>query len=274
MRVLLLTVMALLLTACVSKGFERHDGYVVDTRHPALGARPRVKVLVIHYTAGDFASSLNTLTDREVSAHYLIPASPPEKSGRPVLLRLVPETELAWHAGASYWRGATRINDTSIGIELENQGFHKTAAGRVWFPFPQPQMAALMPLMRDIILRYGIRPQNVVGHSDIAAQRKQDPGPLFPWQWLAAEGIGAWPDADRVTFYLAGRAPMQPVDRQRLLGLLARYGYEIAPAMSARQQQKTIAAFQMHFRPRDYRGLADAESEAIVLALLEKYSAE
>lgn len=271
MRALLSLVAVLLLSACGSSGFERHEGYSVDTRHAAYGARPRVKVLVIHYTAEDFPSSLATLTDREVSAHYLIPAKPALHARQPVVLRLVPESQLAWHAGISFWRGATRLNDTSVGIELENQGFRRTAAGRVWYPWPPAQMAVLLPLMKDIAQRYQISPQNIVGHSDIAPQRKQDPGPLFPWQWLAEQGVGAWPDAQRVSFYLAGRAPALPVDQPAFLARLQRYGYDITPSMTAAQQQRVISAFQMHFRPQNSDGVADAQSEAILDALLEKY---
>ncbi|MGE9550607.1 N-acetylmuramoyl-L-alanine amidase [Erwinia amylovora] len=274
MRLLLALAAAMLLSACAPSGLEKHEGYVVDTRHPAWGARPRVKVLVIHYTAGDFSNSLATLTDRDVSAHYLIPAEPHQQGDRPMVLRLVPESQLAWHAGISFWRGATRINDTSIGIELENRGYKRTAGGVIWSPFTPRQIAALRPLARDIVKRYHILPQDVVGHSDVAPQRKQDPGPLFPWHWLYQQGIGAWPDADRVDYFLAGRAPDRLTDPQNLLNLLARYGYEVTPAMTQKQQQKVIAAFQMHFRPADYRGLADAESEAIAEALLEKYSSE
>ncbi len=271
MRLLILAVFSLLLSACGSSGFESHSGYTVDTRHPAYGARPRIKVLVIHYTAEDFPSSLATLTDRDVSAHYLIPAKPVEKAHQPVVFRLVPESQLAWHAGPSFWRGASRLNDTSIGIELENQGYRRTSAGQIWYPFAPSQIAALAPLARDIVQRYNILPQDVVGHSDIAPQRKQDPGPLFPWQWLAEQGIGAWPDAGRVSFYLAGRPPEQPVDHAHLLTLLSLYGYQASPEMTVDEQRKVIAAFQMHFRPANYLGLPDAETEATVRALLEKY---
>ncbi|MCX8957360.1 N-acetylmuramoyl-L-alanine amidase [Erwinia psidii] len=271
MRLLLILAAILLLTDCAPAGLEKHNGYAVDTRHHAYGSRPRIGVLVLHYTAEDFPTSLATLTDREVSAHYLIPARPPENARRPVVFRLVPETQLAWHAGRSFWQGATRLNDTSIGIELENQGFRRTIHGVVWYPFPGQQIDALLPLLRDIIDRYHILPQNVVGHSDIAPQRKQDPGPLFPWQWLAERGVGAWPDAQRVTYFLAGRSPRQLTSAHLLLTLLGRYGYEVTPDMTPAQQQKVIAAFQMHFRPADYRGLADAQSEAMAKALLEKY---
>lgn len=274
-RVLWLGALALLLTGCAGeKGIVEKAGYQLDTRHPAQAAYPRINVLVIHYTAEAFDASLTTLTGKQVSVHYLIPAVPPRHRGKPRIWQLVPEQELAWHAGASFWRGATRINDTSIGIELVNRGWQKQGGKKVFAPFAPTQIEALIPLAQDIIARYDIRPQNVVAHADIAPQRKDDPGPLFPWQALAAQGIGAWPDAQRVAFYLAGRAPHTPVDTASLLDVLARYGYEVTPGMTAGEQQRVIMAFQMHFRPALWNGVADAETQAIAQALLEKYGRE
>ena len=267
-----LAAFALLLTGCAGeKGIVDKDGYQLDTRHQAQAAYPRIKVLVIHYTADDFDSSLATLTDKNVSSHYLIPSVPPLHRGKPRIWQLVPEQDLAWHAGISLWRGATRINDTSIGIELENRGWQKSAGDKYFAPFEPAQIQALIPLAKDIIARYDIKPQNVVAHADIAPQRKDDPGPLFPWRALAAQGIGAWPDAQRVNFYLAGRAPHTPVEMASLLDLLSRYGYEVKPEMTAREQQRVVMAFQMHFRPTLWNGVADAETQAIAEALLEKY---
>ena len=267
-----LLLLALLLVGCVSeKGIIDKDGYQLDTRRQAQAAYPRVKVLVIHYTADDFDVSLATLTDKQVSSHYLIPANPPMHGGKPRIWQLVPEKELAWHAGVSFWRGATRINDTSIGIELENRGWQNTAQGKQFTPFAPAQINALIPLVKDIIKRYNIAPQNVVAHADIAPQRKDDPGPLFPWRALAAKGIGAWPDASRVAFYLNGRSPYEAVDTASLLDLLARYGYDVKPQMTPAQQKRVIMAFQMHFRPELWNGVADAGSLAIAEALLEKY---
>lgn len=245
--------------------------FKVDTSHTARNAYPRVKVLVIHYTADDFAGSLTTLTEQNVSSHYLIPDTPPVSGGKPVIWQLVPESELAWHAGVSFWRGATRINDTSIGIELENKGFTRQGRGKQFYPFNAAQISVLEKLAKVIIARYNIEPQNVVAHADIAPQRKVDPGPLFPWQQLAQQGVGAWPDAHRVAFYLDGRGPYQPVDRRGLLDLLSRYGYQVTPDMAWEQQKRVIQAFQMHFRPTKYSGDADAQTEAIAEALLEKY---
>lgn len=271
-RVFWLVAAALLLAGCAGeKGIVEKEGYQLDTRRQAQAAYPRIKVLVIHYTADDFDSSLATLTDKQVSSHYLVPAVPPRYNGKPRIWQLVPEEELAWHAGISAWRGATRLNDTSIGIELENRGWQKSAGVKYFAPFEQAQIQALIPLAKDIIARYHIKPENVVAHADIAPQRKDDPGPLFPWQQLAQQGIGAWPDGQRVNFYLAGRAPHTPVDTASLLELLARYGYDVKPDMTPREQRRVIMAFQMHFRPTLYNGEADAETQAIAEALLEKY---
>lgn len=267
-----LIALALLLTGCASeKGVVDKAGYQLDTRHQAQAAYPRIKVLVIHYTADDFDASLATLTDKHVSSHYLIPARPPLHKGKPRIWQLVPEQDLAWHAGVSFWRGATRINDTSIGIELENRGWQKIAGSKRFTPFEPQQIAALVPLAKNILHSYNILPQNVVAHSDIAPQRKDDPGPLFPWQALAQQGIGAWPDEKRVAFYLNGRDPATPVDLAQLLDLLSRYGYEVKPEMTPAQKKRVIVAFQMHFRPARWDGVADAQSLAIAEALLEKY---
>ena len=171
----------------------------------------------MHYTAEDFHSSLKTLTDEHVSAHYLLPAHPQCEHGKPTVYRLVPEAMRAWHAGTSAWRGRSNLNDTSIGIEIVNKGFTRSMLFTHWQPYTAEQIAVLIPLSRDIIQRYGIQPQDVVGHSDIAPQRKQDPGPLFPWRQLAQAGIGAWPDERDVQRLLAGRDRHAPVPMVPLL---------------------------------------------------------
>ena len=95
--------------------------------------------------------------------------------------------------------------------------------------------------------------------------------PLFPWRRLAEQGIGAWPDAQRVAYYLQGRASYQPVETADLLDVLSRYGYQVTPEMTQAQQKRVIMAFQMHFRPECWDGVADAQTLAIAVALLEKY---
>lgn len=262
---------ALLLAGCAGeKGIVEKEGYQLDTRRQAQAAYPRIKVLVIHYTADDFDSSLATLTDKQVSSHYLVPAVPPRYNGKPRIWQLVPEQELAWHAGISAWRGATRLNDTSIGIELENRGWQKSAGVKYFAPFEPAQIQALIPLAKDIIARYHIKPENVVAHADIAPQRKDDPGPLFPGSNWRSRGLVPGRMRSGLTFTLPG-ARRTPVDTASLLELLARYGYDVKPDMTPREQRRVIMAFQMHFRPTLYNGEADAETQAIAEALLEKY---
>ncbi|WON78167.1 N-acetylmuramoyl-L-alanine amidase [Serratia sp. UGAL515B_01] len=265
-----------LLTGCQSLQHSTtvdRGSYRLETLHQAQGVDQRIRFLVIHYTAVDFQTSLRTLTEEHVSAHYLLPVQPVSQDGKPLVYQLVPEAMRAWHAGGSSWRGRTHLNDTSIGIEIVNQGFSNTLLNTHWQPYSPEQIALLIQLSRDIVKRYDIQPVDVVGHSDIAPQRKQDPGPLFPWQKLAQEGIGAWPGQDEVQHYLAGRDKHAPVPIARILSKLARYGYAVDPSWDSKQQRNLLIAFQMHFRPRDYRGEPDAESEAIIDALLSKYGA-
>lgn len=126
----------LALTGCQSSDQAKNLPYRLETTRQAQGMDQRVRFLVIHYTAEDFHNALNTLTDEHVSAHYLIPAQPPLENGKPVAWQLVPENMRAWHAGASGWRGRTNLNDTSIGIELENKGYSTTLLGKKLLPVP------------------------------------------------------------------------------------------------------------------------------------------
>ncbi|WP_230492520.1 N-acetylmuramoyl-L-alanine amidase [Martelella alba] len=243
--------------------------YRLDDSYRAAGVDERIHFLVLHYTAEDFDGSLATLTAGGVSAHYLVPLANGSDHRVPRVYRLVDESRRAWHAGESGWRGRSRLNDTSIGIEIENAGYRRGLTGFRAAPYPPEQIAVVIALCRDIINRYHIAPYNVVGHSDIAWRRKQDPGPLFPWRQLAEAGVGVWPKRQRVIYYLAGRAPHAAVPMAGILERMARYGYDVTPGMSEALQQRAVAAFQMHFRPGDFRGRPDAETEAILDALLE-----
>jgi N-acetylmuramoyl-L-alanine amidase len=231
-----------------------------------------VRFLVMHYTQGDEARSLAVLTGDDVSVHYVVPEAPRVENGEPVVYQLVPESERAWHAGASEWQGTTELNAASIGIENVNVGPIDTPQGRTWQPYPPAQVDAIVKLAKDIVTRYNIPPTRVVAHSDIAPQRKTDPGPAFPWKTLYDAGIGAWPDAPAVALHLAGRDPKAPVDVAALEDKLERYGYDTATdGVFDDRARRVIAAFQMHFRPSDYAGNPDAETDAIGAALLDKY---
>ncbi|MBH8580413.1 peptidoglycan recognition protein family protein [Bisbaumannia pacifica] len=279
----------LLLTGCTAPSMlERRHGYLVDHTHGAPSHTSRVRHLVIHYTSSDEARSLATLTGPHVSAHYVLPLPARRHDGEPLVYQLVDESRRAWHAGASAWRGRTNLNDTSIGIEVVNLGPDRSfaeveaaleAAPEVvpaihWAPYPEAQIEALIALARDIIARHGIRPSDVVAHSDIAPTRKIDPGPAFPWQRLYAAGIGVWPEAARVAHYRARFAAATP-DTATMQRALAAWGYplEVSGELDA-PTRAVLRAFQMRFRPADYRGRPDAETAAMLWALLERYHPE
>lgn len=254
------------------RGSEKN--YVLDERHSSVAQNERIRFLIFHYTAVDNTTSLKLLTGQNVSAHYLISDCADSRTHKPVVYRLVRENRRAWHAGLSNWNGRVNLNDASVGIEIVNPGFTEDMLGqKTWYPYPQPQINALTALAKEIIRRYGITPDNVLGHSDVAPLRKQDPGKLFPWQALAAQGVGAWPEPLRVQKYLAGRAPDAPANILNVQALLKRYGYDQIPLSGVLDEKtrKTISAFQMHFRPENINGIPDAETEAIAQALNAQY---
>lgn len=284
---------ALLLSACAGPGnVEQRDGYVVDRARAAPSHGSRVRHLVIHYTDVDEAESLAVLTGPHVSAHYVLPLRNHhgEARGDPKVYQLVDESRRAWHAGASAWKKRTHLNDTSIGIEIVNTGPDRpyaevdalleeapNAGGAGigaeigWAPYPEAQIETLIALARDIVERHGIHPTDVVAHADIAPMRKIDPGPAFPWRRLHEAGIGAWPEEATVARYRARFVPAPPA-LAILQEALAAWGYpiEVTGELDA-QTRAVLRAFQMHFRPADYRGHPDAETAAILWALLERY---
>jgi len=222
-----------------------------------------IDMLVLHYTGMASApAALARLCDSNaaVSAHYLI-----DEDGR--TFRLVDERMRAWHAGVSHWRGHDGVNDRSIGVELVNPGH---AFG--YRPFPEHQMAALEELACDLVQRHAIGPANVVGHSDVAPARRQDPGELFDWPKLAAAGIGVWPGSpaqsqpDAPAALIAGDAGPAVGDLQRRL---RSYGYGLAcDGRFGPATESVVRAFQRHFRPQRVCGRADPETLAILDSLL------
>ena len=225
----------------------RQGGAVIPIDRPSPNFDVRalpVTMVVLHYTGmPDAASALDRLTDpaAKVSAHWVV-----AEDGQ--IVRLVDESRRAWHAGRSFWRGTTDVNSASIGIEIVNPG-HEFG----YRPFPDPQMAAVETLVTAALARYGIAPSNVVGHSDVAPARKDDPGELFDWPRLARAGLAAaiptggfdpnWTDAGT-------------------LAALARYGYDIAEPIPA------VIAFQRRFRPARFDGVIDAETRSLLRGLL------
>lgn len=219
---------------------------IIDCPSPNFDERDQpISLVILHYTGMESAeAAIDRLRDpgAGVSCHYLV-----DEDGR--VLRMVPEDKRAWHAGQSYWRGMTALNACSIGIELVNPG-HEHG----YRPFPDAQIEALIPLLADIKDRHGITRGNVVGHSDIAPARKQDPGELFPWGRLARLRLAL----PRPTQNL-----MDPnwTDSGFLLAL-ERFGYDVADPLAA------TVAFQRRFRPELIDGTIDGECRALLLALL------
>ncbi|MDX7991323.1 N-acetylmuramoyl-L-alanine amidase [Xenorhabdus sp. psl] len=274
-RRLIVCVFITLLVGCShSPERENRNNYIVDYSYPYSTKQniDSVKFLVLHYTVLNDTRSLRALTGGQVSAHYLIPSQPKYKNKEPIVFQLVLEKERAWHAGKSEWNGYRNLNSHSIGIEIVNCGFKQYLIKKEWCLYHPSQIDAVIRLARDIIYRHQIKAVNVVGHSDIAPLRKEDPGPVFPWEILYEQGIGAWPDQMTVNKYLAGRIPNMPASVISIQKALALYGYGIPQTgLLDDATRKNIQAFQMHFRPSDISGTPDAETEAIALALIEKY---
>ena len=206
-------------------------------RHP-------VSMLVLHYTGMQSAAeALDRLTDAQakVSAHWVV-----AEDGQ--IVQLVDEANRAWHAGKAWWRGITDVNSASIGIEIVKPG-HEFG----YRPFPVEQMAAVEHLVAAAAARFGIGPSNVVGHSDVAPARKDDPGELFDWPRLARAG-------------LAVPAPAGGFDPNwtdaGTLAALHRYGYDVT------EPRASVVAFQRRFRPTNIDGVIDPETRSILRGLL------
>ena len=219
---------------------------MIWTPSPNFGERKLpVNILVLHYTgmqSGPAAIEWLANPESGVSAHYVV-----AEDGQ--IVHMVREENRAHHAGVSYWRGERDVNSASIGIEIINPG-HEWG----YRPFPQEQMESVARLSSELVQMYNIEPRNVVGHSDIAPARKQDPGEKFDWEMLAKLGIAVPRPKKNL---------MEPLwtDASFLLAL-ERYGYDIEDGPAA------VVAFQRRFRPENIDGMIDGECRAILWRLL------
>jgi N-acetylmuramoyl-L-alanine amidase len=221
---------------------------IIDLPSPNHDARGEaVDMLILHYTGMQTAqAALDRLRDpaASVSSHYVV-----DEEG--TVFRLVPEDRRAWHAGVSYWRGHSALNGRSIGVEIVNPG-HEWG----YRNFPVLQLAAVCDLCLGVLSRHAIPARNVVGHSDVAPDRKDDPGERFDWRALAENGVGLWP-ADAVDLGVTGvvrdAATLRPVR-----AALAEIGYRVAPEGGLDPALSTVVrAFQRHWRPEAVTGQVD-----------------
>jgi N-acetylmuramoyl-L-alanine amidase len=219
-------------------------------RGPRIGGT--IDMLILHYTGmATGRGALARLRDprAEVSAHYLV-----FEDGR--VVQLVPEAERAWHAGRGAWAGETDINSRSIGIEIVHPGHDGGLP-----PYPDGQIEAVIALCRDILGRNPIPAPRVLAHSDVAPDRKEDPGENFPWDRLAAAGIGHWVAPAPIRdgrFFAMGEAG-DPI--AALQAMFALYGYD-QPITGRFDEalRAVVTAFQRHFRPARVDGVADAST--------------
>ena len=248
----------------------------------SVGQNFRQRFIVLHYTALDDESSIKVLTEQEVSAHFLITTSDNEP-----IYNLVPEDKRAWHAGESEWKSSKNLNDSSIGIEIVNLGLNEvtltdsdTATARALknqyrqAPYTEEQIKKIAILVKYLSEKYEIAPENILGHSDIAPQRKLDPGPMFPWKELYDKyNIGMWYDEDEKNkIQTEIGAEFSTLTVTAYQNEFKKFGYAIQiTGVYDKQTANVIKAFQLHFRQENFNGALDIETYSILKALNKKY---
>ncbi len=256
--------------------------------HYSARAGKAIDTLVMHYTAESTATTFAIFLDDEkvVSSHYII-----SEEGH--IFRNIADEKAAHHAGDSYWNGATgrsaddgpwNLNLNSLGIEHVNMGYKVKdsqpkgtsvpGSSEEWYPFDDEQIKASIALSKYLVAQYNIKPENVVGHSDIAPKRKVDPGPLFPWKRLHEEGVGAWPNLaiHDDTACLRDALKSNDLEGSWLIPHLHHWGYKKPDNQASARD--IVRTFQMHFRARDISGNTDLETAQILDALLCQYKAK
>ena len=233
----------------------------ISAPSPNFDARTALPdMIILHYTGMPTGqTALERLRDpaAKVSAHYLV-----EEDGR--VFALVPEERRAWHAGVASWRAETDINGRSVGIEIVNPG-HEFG----YRDFPDAQVAAVIALLTDIRSRWTIADAFILGHSDVAPARKQDPGERFPWRRLAEAGHGLWVAPDPAPGLPLGLGD-EGLGVFVLQNALVRLGYGLS--VSGRFDDHTatiVTAFQRHWSPHRVDGLADGNTRATLMGLLK-----
>ena len=215
-----------------------------------------IKYLIFHYTGmKDDKSAIKKLTNpnSNVSCHYYI-----DRKGH--VIKMLPESYIAWHAGISFWGADKNLNKNSIGIEISNPG-HKINYKK----YTKKQIESLVKLSKKLIKKYSIKKKNILGHSDIAPLRKQDPGEKFPWYFLYKKKIGVWHKYKKNHKYNLKNIKSKKIEFF-FLSRLAKFGYSVAHKNNS-EKKKVIKAFQMRFRPKKVSGMLDIETLNIVKTL-------
>uniref|UniRef100_A0AC34FM26 ShKT domain-containing protein n=1 Tax=Panagrolaimus sp. ES5 TaxID=591445 RepID=A0AC34FM26_9BILA len=228
----------------------------------------KIKYLVMHYTAEIFTETVeiftNGSTNNPVSSHYVISEKAKNNLTGGQVLQVVPDNLRSWHAGISNWGQDSNLNYISIGIEHVNLGFSGSGGetNRTYYSYDSAQIHNSGIISKSIVKKYGILPQNVLGHEDIAPPRKSDPGPLFPWKKLYHQhGVGAWLDDDEMTKEVITQkyAPSRPFpespNRETLLEILFSYGYSNEGTTA--NNNFVILAFKKHFSANQQPHLCD-----------------
>ena len=246
--------------------------------YKSVGQNFRQRFIILHYTALDDENSIKVLTEQEVSAHFLITTRDEEP-----IYNLVPEDKRAWHAGESEWKSSKNLNDSSIGIEIVNLGLNEDILDDTdvgveralknqyrQAPYTEEQIKKIAILVKYLSEKYEIAPENILGHSDVAPQRKLDPGPMFPWKELYDKyNIGMWYDEDEKNkIQTEIGAEFSTLTVTAYQNEFKKFGYAIQiTGVYDKQTANVIKAFQLHFRQENFNGALDIETYSILKAL-------
>ncbi len=224
-------------------------------------SKKNIKFIILHYTGMKKESLVIKRfcdTNSKVSSHYLI-----KKNGK--IIRFVPDLYEAWHAGKSNWKKIQFLNKYSIGIEIQNKGHNYK-----YEKFSPPQIKSIKYLLKDLIKKYNINPKNVLGHSDIAPDRKKDPGEKFPWKILAKSKLAKWHSLDEKKNLKHRLKRLDIIEEVNFLKNLYLIGYvKIKKINSNLNKKLLITAFQRRFRQGLINGKSDRECFLISKNLLK-----
>jgi len=225
----------------------------------------QIKFIIFHYTGMKKESeAISRLTDiqSEVSCHYLI-----KNNGE--IVKMVPDLYIAWHAGQSLWKGSKSLNQNSIGIEITNPGHDFSYKN-----FSKKQISSLLKLSKSLIKKYKISRNNILGHSDIAPERKKDPGEKFPWKYLSKNRIGLWHTLKKLELIKNRRFKTSKIEKTLFFNNLFKIGYSkktLKSLSKGRYLKYVTKTFQRRFRQEIIDGKIDRECLLISTNLLKRY---